>query len=90
MNTKPQITCCAPQGKDIIFSLQGKGRNIFLSRETSHLDVPQADTTHVQYAAWGAQDNQLVSPASASLYLNTYKGFLSLDGVLLPMYWQSN
>lgn len=41
--------------------------NILFFREISHLDVPKADTTHVQYAAWGAQDNQLVSPESASL-----------------------
>uniref|UniRef100_A0ACB8ELE8 Uncharacterized protein n=1 Tax=Sphaerodactylus townsendi TaxID=933632 RepID=A0ACB8ELE8_9SAUR len=30
------------------------------TRETSNLDVPKTDTTQVQYAAWGAQGNQLV------------------------------
>ncbi|XP_044277849.1 inactive dipeptidyl peptidase 10-like isoform X2 [Varanus komodoensis] len=30
------------------------------TRETSHLDVPMADSVRLQYASWGAQNNQLV------------------------------
>ncbi|XP_054831748.1 inactive dipeptidyl peptidase 10-like [Eublepharis macularius] len=38
------------------------------TRETSHLDVPKADSTHLQYAAWGARDNQLVFILKNDIY----------------------
>ncbi|XP_062977522.1 inactive dipeptidyl peptidase 10-like [Elgaria multicarinata webbii] len=38
------------------------------TRETSHLDVPKADAMHVQYAAWGAQNNQLVFVLDNDIY----------------------
>ncbi|XP_060108070.1 inactive dipeptidyl peptidase 10-like [Heteronotia binoei] len=40
----------------------------FGTRETSHLDVPRADTTYVQYAAWGAQNSQLVFILENDIY----------------------
>ncbi|XP_028565940.2 inactive dipeptidyl peptidase 10-like isoform X2 [Podarcis muralis] len=38
------------------------------TRETSNLDVPKADTVRLQYAAWGAQDNQLVFILDNNIY----------------------
>ncbi|KAH0629178.1 hypothetical protein JD844_011048 [Phrynosoma platyrhinos] len=41
---------------------------IFSLRETSHLDLPKADAMHLQHAAWGAQDNQLVFVLDNDIY----------------------
>ncbi|XP_032998543.1 inactive dipeptidyl peptidase 10-like [Lacerta agilis] len=38
------------------------------TRETSNLDVPKADTVRLQYAAWGAKDNQLVFILDNDIY----------------------
>ncbi|XP_060128028.1 dipeptidyl aminopeptidase-like protein 6 isoform X3 [Zootoca vivipara] len=38
------------------------------TRETSNLDVPKADTAYLQYAAWGAKDNQLVFILDNDIY----------------------
>ncbi|XP_062827006.1 inactive dipeptidyl peptidase 10 isoform X2 [Anolis carolinensis] len=38
------------------------------TRETSLPDLPKADTTHLQYAAWGARDNQLVFVLDNDIY----------------------
>ncbi|KAL8163655.1 UNVERIFIED_CONTAM: hypothetical protein K2H54_032475 [Gekko kuhli] len=40
----------------------------FGTREISHLDVPKMDTTHLQYAAWGAQNNQLMFILENDIY----------------------
>ncbi|XP_066470740.1 inactive dipeptidyl peptidase 10-like [Tiliqua scincoides] len=38
------------------------------TRETTNLDVPKTDITHLQYAAWGVEDNQLVFILENDIY----------------------
>ncbi|XP_053155732.1 inactive dipeptidyl peptidase 10-like isoform X3 [Hemicordylus capensis] len=38
------------------------------TRETSNLNVPKADATYLQYAAWGVKDNQLVFILENDIY----------------------
>ncbi|XP_077184682.1 inactive dipeptidyl peptidase 10-like isoform X2 [Paroedura picta] len=59
------------EDRDLVFRYSFTARYLIYNigtREISHLDVPKADNTHVQYAAWGAQDNQLVFILDNNIY----------------------